>query len=657
MLKIILSVVSVQIYLLYRFTKNQKRSNMKNALIGLFAMTLTIYSCEQSKKQTIEQKEDMIIEDVHSFAKPNEAVITHLDWKANVDFEAKVITATATFLIDIKKNTDKIVLDTKGLEISGVTDSDGNKLSFSLGEEVEFLGSPLVIKINSSVSSITIAYSSSPEAEALQWLNPTQTAGKKHPFLFTQSQAILARTWIPVQDSPGIRFTYNAEVTVPSNLMAVMSAENPKKKNDSGVYNFKMKQRIPAYLMALSVGDIAYASMGDRTGVYAEPSVLESAAYEFAETEKMIVAAEALYGPYQWEIYDLIVLPPSFPFGGMENPRLTFATPTILAGDRSLTSLVAHELAHSWSGNLVTNATWDDFWLNEGFTVYFEQRIMEAVYGRDYSEMLALLSLQGLEDEVAEMIAAGNGKDTNLKLSLKGRNPDDGMTSIAYDKGYNFLRMMEESVGRGVFDTFLREYFTFNAFKVMTTEGFIDYMETNLIKKNGLGMKPEVYNAWIYGEGLPENRPQPTSDKFANVEAALNNWSKTGSKTNLESSFGSKTWSSHEWLHFVRNLPNDLSNDQMKKLDDAFGFTKTGNSEILTAWLMHVISNKYDSGYDRLESFLINTGRRKFLMPLYRQMKETEGQLDFAKSIYQKARSNYHYVSVSSLDELLTYSE
>lgn len=630
---------------------------MTKKIFYLIVSTLIVVSCDKSKNQASEETKKMKIEDVHSFSKPNEAVITHLDWTAHIDFDKRIITAVAKFDIDRNTNATVLILDTKKLKISNVVDESGVNLNYIVGEPIEHLGQPLIINLSENSKSVNIAYTTSPEAEALQWLNPLQTAGKEQPFLFTQSQAILARSWIPIQDSPGIRFTYNATVTVPSNLMAVMSAENPKEKNDTGVYQFKMTQPIPAYLMALSVGDIKYASMGDRTGVYAEPSVLESAAYEFAETEKMIVAAEALYGPYQWEVYDLIVLPPSFPFGGMENPRLTFATPTILAGDRSLTSLIAHELAHSWSGNLVTNATWDDFWLNEGFTVYFEQRIMEAVFGRDYSEMLALLSLQGLEAEVDEMIASGNGKDTNLKLSLVGRNPDDGMTSIAYDKGYNFLRMMEETVGRVIFDEFLKGYFTSNAFKVMTTEEFVLYMEKYLIKKNKLDIKPELYNAWIYGEGLPENRPQPVSNKFTNVEAALANWNQNSDKKVLESDFGSAEWSSHEWLHFVRNLSDNITVADMNKLDVAFGFTKTGNSEILAAWLMHVISNNYTAGYQRLESFLVNTGRRKFLTPIYRQMKETEGQFDFANSIYQKARPNYHFVAVSSIDELLEYSE
>ena len=434
-----------------------------------------------------------------------------------------------------------------------------------------------------------------------------------------------------------------------------MSAQNPQEKNESGLYTFKMNQKIPAYLMALAVGDLAFQSLGDRTGVYAESSVLDKAAYEFSETEAMIKVAENLYGAYQWERYDLLVLPPSFPFGGMENPRLTFATPTILAGDRSLTSLIAHELAHSWSGNLVTNATWNDFWLNEGFTVYFEQRIMEELYGRPYSEMLALLSLEDLKIEIAEMIESDKGDDTKLKLDLTSRNPDDGMTAVAYDKGYNFLRLMEETVGRDTFDIFIKKYFSDNAFKVMDTERFVEYLKENLITQNNLNIDPDFYESWIYKPGLPQNHPTPTSNKFKNVESALENWVENENKATLVSKFGSDNWSSHEWQHFVRKLPAQLNKTQMSKLDAAFGFTSSGNSEILASWLEHVIGNHYEQGYSKLENFLVNTGRRKFLTPLYKKLIETVEGEKMALDIYKKARPNYHYVSSSSIDVVLNY--
>ncbi|OFY86094.1 MAG: aminopeptidase, partial [Bacteroidetes bacterium RIFCSPLOWO2_12_FULL_31_6] len=435
-----------------------------NRLLALLFITLVITSCKQKNNQNsnnmvLTEEKNQIINatDAHTCAKPNEVLTTHLDLDVEVDFKQKQIKGKATFQIKNLTATDHIFFDTYDLTIQKVTVGKSEKeTKFELGTKDENLGQALKVYIDSNVEMLTIYYSSDPTAQALQWLDAKQTSDKKSPFLFTQSESIFARSWVPCQDSPGIRFTYNATVKVPKDLLAVMSAENPITKNDSGIYYFNMPQAIPAYLLALAVGDIEFKSVGPRTGIYAEHSMLDKTVYEFGETEDMLVAAEKLYGAYRWGRYDIIVLPPSFPFGGMENPRLTFATPTVIAGDRSLTSLVAHEMAHSWSGNLVTNATWNDFWLNEGFTVYFERRILEKIYGHDYTEMQAVLAKQDVIETMAELgITSG---DTKLKLNLNGRHPDDGMTDVAYEKGYLFLRLIEENVGREKLDAFLNKY-------------------------------------------------------------------------------------------------------------------------------------------------------------------------------------------------------
>ena len=625
---------------------------MKNIAYAVIAGSLLACSAGGDKQEVSEvstEKKDMQIKDPHTYAVPEESKVTHLSWDAVVDFDQKIIDAKATLTLENGADAKKLMLDTKALTIKSVTDADGNALTYSLGEATDHMGAPLNIALKPATTQVVITYSTSPNAEALQWLAPVQTADKQSPFLFTQSQAILARSWVPIQDSPGIRFTYDARVQVPEGLMALMSAENPTEVSEDGSYGFRMKQPIPAYLLALAVGDLEFEKLGPRSGVYAEPSVIDTAAYEFGELEEMISAAEDLYGPYQWEQYDIIVLPPSFPFGGMENPRLTFATPTILAGDRSLTSLVAHELAHSWSGNLVTNATWNDFWLNEGFTVYFEQRIMEKLYGRDYSEMLASLAAQDLQEEIAEMHANDQANDTKLKLALEGRNPDDGVTSIAYDKGYLFLRSLEEEVGREKFDAFLKNYFQKNAFKVMTTEAFIDELEANLYQANDREMDRERIEAWIYGSGLPEAVNFPESDKFEQVEKAWDQVKKGADLQQLKTA----DWSSHEWLHFLRNIPADYSSQQMAALDQAFNFTTSGNSEVLTEWLVQSVRHEYEAAYPRLREFLVNTGRRKFLMPLYKELVKTDEGLKMARSIYEDARPNYHFVSTNSINALL----
>ncbi|GJM33225.1 MAG: aminopeptidase [Saprospiraceae bacterium] len=607
------------------------------ALLFLVACTAPATETEtETEPQTKERT------DSHSFALPDEAVTKHLSLHLKVDFQQKILSGFARYQIE-NQGAKQIVLDARGLNIEKVTLGEAETpTEFKLSKEVPILGSALSIDIQPDTRLLTIYYQTTPEgADAVDWLSPQQTADKKHPFLYTQGQAILTRTWIPCQDSPGIRITYDAQIEVPKALMAVMSATNPQEKNDTGIYTFKMEQPVPPYLMALAIGDIQFKSVGPRTGVYAEPGVLEKAAYEFGEMEDMLKVTETLYGPYRWERYDLIVLPPSFPFGGMENPRLTFATPTVIAGDRSLVSLIAHELAHSWSGNLVTNATWNDFWLNEGFTVYIERRIMEELYGEDYANMLAILGYQDLEADVADLEA----EDTRLRLELEGRDPDEGMTDVAYEKGAYFLTLLEQKVGREKFDEFLKKYFDTYQFKTITTAEFVAYLKKNLLEPDNIEVN---WEEWIYQPGIPANAPIPESDRFAKVEATI-----TALQNSDPNQLKTSSWTTHEWLHFIRHLPKDLTIDQMAALDKTFQFSDSGNSEILDAWFEVAIRNGYaEKILPKIEAFLVNVGRRKFLTPLYRAFKES-GQLDIAESIYKKAAPNYHAVSRGSIESLL----
>ena len=622
--------------------------------ISLITLGLvTIASCENATTSTSSDnsntKKEAILNmkratDHHSYSKPAEAVVTHLDWKAVVDFESRTIAATATFDLETSDHAEKVILDIRELDILSVQ-VDGKESPFNIGEEQEFIGSPLSIEITPSTKKVSITYNTQPGADAFLWVEGSEDA---NPFLFTQSQAILARTWIPCQDSPGIRFTYNATVDVPKDLMALMSAVNPTEKNPEGHYTFVMDQPIPSYLLALAVGDVEFRSVGEHTGVYATPDLIDAAEYEFAEMEDLLVAAENLYGKYAWERYDLLVLPAAFPFGGMENPRLTFATPTIIAGDRSLVSLVAHELAHSWSGNLVTNSTWDDFWLNEGFTVYFEQRIMEAVYGRDISEMLASLSYKGLVNELSDL----SPNDTHLRLHLKGRNPDDGMTAIAYDKGFLFLRMIEETVGRAPFDAFLSEYFTKHAFTVMDTDNFIEYLEGTLLTDKSTRDAVNL-TAWIDGAGLPDNCPKIKSDRIENVDIAVSSWASGEVAT---SDLLWNDWLYQERYRFLKSIPSSVNVAKLDELNSTFKISSTGNNEVLFAWLEQAVLKGHEASYDRLETFLINVGRRKFLTPLYKALLDTD-QTNMALSIYKKARPNYHSVATGTMDELLNIDD
>ena len=624
---------------------------MKFISISALLLVIVFNSCNQKQTDNNQQTNDttMRVTDPHSFAKPDEAVVKHLDIDITVDFDKKTISGTATCKIENKNNATQVIFDTHDLTIEKVTLDSGSPATFKLGDDVKYLGRALTVNITPQTKSVSISYSSSPSAEAVQWLTKEQTAGKTASFLFTQSEAILARSWVPIQDSPGIRFTYSATVHVPKGLMAAMSASNPQEKSADGVYHFDMPQPIPAYLLALAVGDFVFKPVGKRTGVYAEPVTVDKAVYEFADMEKMVDAAEKLYGPYEWGRYDLIVLPPSFPFGGMENPRLTFCTPTVLAGDRSLVSLVAHELAHSWSGNLVTNATWNDFWMNEGFTVYFENRIMEALYGKSFSDMQSLLGLEDVKETIAEL--GDTSADTHLKLNLAGRNPDDGMNDVAYEKGHFLLLLIEQTVGRAKFDAFLKNYFQRHKFQSITTEQFLAEYKSELIKDDSVEAKKINIEEWIYKPGIPSNCPTIVSERFNAVDAVAAEWKRGVEAKKLNT----KDYSSNEWLRFIRALPEKMSIPQMKELDGAFHFTQSGNSEILFAWLEHVIASKYETGYPALENFLVNVGRRKFCKPLYADLIKTPDGTELAKKIYAKARPNYHSVTRGTIDEVLNW--
>jgi aminopeptidase N len=608
--------------------------------------------------------------DMHTFARPDEARVTAVALDLTADFTSRTLAGTATLDLTVSPGVREVVLDTSDLTIESVTAPDGRPLRFELGRSDPILGRPLRVELHGDVRSIVVRYRTSPDARALQWLTPEQTAGGAQPYLFSQGEAILTRSWIPTQDSPGIRQTYRARIVVPKPLTAVMSAEmlTPQGVEAPGgrAFSFKLDQPVPPYLIALAVGDIAFRPIGPRTGVFAEPAVVDKAAYEFGDLEKMVEAAESLYGPYRWGRYDILVLPPSFPFGGMENPRLTFVTPTVLAGDRSLTSLAAHELAHSWSGNLVTNATWRDFWLNEGFTTYFENRIMERLYGPALARMLEQIGRTGLLEEIERL--RDKPGDTILYIDLTGRDPDDGATVVPYDKGAAFLRLLEQTVGRDAFDAWLRTYFDKFAFQSMTTAGFLEYLRSTLIGTDGQQEAALEVHKWLFEPGLPDNAPAIHSDAFAKVEAQARAFAAGTPAGSLAIPQPSRTdaasggtagkapaqdWSTQEWQHFLSSLPATLDAAQLADLDRQFGFTATGNSEVLFGWLRIAIRNKYEPALPALERFLTTQGRRKFVKPLFEDLVKTDWGRPVAERIYAKARPMYHPVTVRSIDEVM----
>ena len=591
------------------------------------------------------------VTDEFSYAEPAKVQITDIALDLAVDFAAKTLAGTATYSLDWKDPAaTQLVLDTRDLTINKVEGEAGGQwspLPFALAEKDATLGSKLTIQTPQRPTKVRVTYVTSPEASGLQWLTPDMTEGKKGPFMFSQSQQIHARSWVPLQDTPQVRFTYSAHVTAPADAMVLMSADNEPAAARDGDYSFKMPQKIPSYLLAIAAGDLVFQPISARSGVWAEPAMAQKAATEFADTEKMIVAAEQLYGPYRWDRYDILVLPPSFPYGGMENPRLTFATPTVITGDKSLVSLVAHELAHSWSGNLVTFATPKDGWLNEGFTSYVENRLVEALYGEERAAMESAISRNELAAEYKKI-------DPKLQvLALKPgavTDPDEASSATVYTKGAWFLQALEERFGRENFDAFLRAYFDHFAFQSITTQQFLDYAKTHLLDKYPGKMTLQEVEKWVYEPGIPNDAPQVQSRQFGVVDSARLAWLGSGK---LPLRQVTAPWSTQEWVHFLEAMPQTLSAEQLKQLDEAYQFTGTTNGEIAQRWYPLTVRSGYLDARPAIEQFLQRIGRRKLIMPTYEALVQTTDGLEFARQVFAKARPGYHPITIGSVEKTL----
>jgi len=591
--------------------------------------------------------------DYHSCADPSAFRVKHLDLDLQASFEQKRLSGVVDLTVArLAADATALSLDTRDLIIRQVwwirDEKNLQPLRFSLGARDPMLGSPLNIDVPAEAGAefkVRISYQTRPQASGLQWVEAAQTANKTDPFLFTQSQAIHARSWIPLQDSPQVRVTYTATIRVPAGMRAVMSADNRTDLSADGVYRFTMSQAIPSYLIALGVGKLEFRATGPRTGVFAESSIVDAAANEFADTEQMIQASEKLFGPYRWGRYDLLMLPPSFPFGGMENPRLSFITPTVLAGDRSLTALIAHELAHSWSGNLVTNATWRDLWLNEGFTVYLQGQIMRAVYGDGREAMEEVLGLTTLRRELATL---GPG-DQVLAIDLRGRDPDDVFSEVPYEKGALFIRWLASRFGTQNVDRFLSDYFDHFQFQSIATEQFRAWLEANLLPQKPGAVTSAELDEWMFSPGLPQSAVLPHSDAFVRVEQARKDWLGGMPAADLPG----RNWTTHEWVAFLEGMPPQLKPAQLAELDAAFHLTATGNSEIAFNWLRIAIRNQYAPAWPRLESHLTTIGRRRLIKPLYEDLMKTPAGAERARAIYAQARPNYHPIAVATLDDIV----
>lgn len=593
--------------------------------------------------------------DEHSYAQPALVKIAASDLDLRVDFGSRTLRGHVDHRLawadPAAAGPVDLVLDTRALTIERVQARQGDgrwqSVDFALASADPIFGSKLTITLPQRFDTVRLRYRTSPDASGLQWMTPTMTAGGKKPLLFSQSQSIHARSWVPLQDTPGVRFTYTARIRTAPGLMALMSANNDPAARADGDYRFAMAQPIPSYLLAIAVGDFRFKAISPRAGVWAEAPVLDKAVVEFADTEKMIAATEALYGPYRWERYDLLILPASFPFGGMENPRLSFITPTVIVGDKSLVSLIAHELAHSWSGNLVTNASWKDMWLNEGFTSYVENRIVEKLYGREQAETENVISQAGLRAELAELAPA---QQVLALPPSPGRDPDEALTDVAYIKGQWFLQFLELRYGREAFDPFLRRWFDEHAFQSVTSDDFLAFLRRELIAKNpGKTTEAEIA-AWIAGSGIPDTATPAASERLAAADAAREDWLK---RRTAAAELETSGWITQQWVHFLEGLPADIAAERLVELDGAFRFTGTPNGEIAQRWYPITVRAGYFEARPALGQFLRKVGRRKLILPSFAALAETPEGLAFAQQVLAQASAGYHPITRSSVQALL----
>ncbi len=587
--------------------------------------------------------------DPHSYADLAQGAHTHIDWEVEVDFEARVLRCVATLKLDRAAN-GALDLDTRDLDIESVTDGAGNVLDFELVEPdaaFGFMGAKLTVRRTLPTDTVVIRYTTAPGASALQWLEPALTAGDQ-PFLFSQCQPIHARSILPCQDSPKARVTYRAALTVPSQLSVVMSAAPGERSEDAdagtATWRFDMPQAIPTYLLALAVGDLVSRDIGPRTRVWAEPATVEAAAWEFADAEKMLGAAEGLFGPYLWDRFDFLVMPPAFPYGGMENPRLTFLTPTLLAGDRSLVNVLAHELAHSWTGNLVTNATMNDFWLNEGFTVWAERRILELLEGEDQVALAAAIGRHGLDGEVARFGA--DSPLTRLETDLSGTDPDEVYSVVPYEKGFLFVVLLERHLGRQAFDDLVKRYIERFGFQSITTSDFEAFLDQHV---PGLRQAVDA-DRWIHGAGVPESAPGFDAPVLEELSRLAAGWS-AGTRPDVELA---RAWPASLWQIFLPRLPRVLPSEDLAWLDAQFGLNDSGNAEILCAWLELAAGSGYEPAYPRLREFLGRVGRMKYLKPLYKAL--SQGEPTLAHEIFEASKAGYHPIARGGLEAMLSQS-
>ena len=582
--------------------------------------------------------------DPHSFSNTEQGKIDHIDFHMEIQFENHTIQAQAIYSFN-SPIKDSLFLDMRDLDIKRVH-SGGREIEWEIDQHDTLKGKRLHLRDLSGATACTIEYSTNPSASALQWLKPSQTAGGQHPFLYSQSQPIHARSIFPCQDTPSVRFTFSAEVEVPNPLSVVMGASpvGSRIEETTSHFRFDMPQPIPSYLFAIAAGNINFNSIGPRSGIYAEPEFLDSASWEFAKTEDMLEVAEGLFGQYEWDRYDILILPPSFPYGGMENPRLTFLNPMFIVGDRSETIIVTHELAHAWTGNLVTNATWEDFWLNEGWTTYAQSRITEELEGREYSQFRAALSRDFMFEDMN--LFGLESIQTRLNFRMEGVDPDEALSSIPYHKGSAFLTLLEETFGRERFDAFIKKYIANFKFKSLSTKGFIDFLTQEFPK-----IEEQVnIHEWLFEPGFPSNAPVLQSNIYRNIVTFVEGFNKGEMPTERDVA----GWKPAEIVLFLRLIPEKISIENCRYLEALFDFKGEQNPTPLSFFYIIALHSGYEDAWPGIQKLVRRIGRGLLVNRIYRAIVKSDWARDRAHELLESSRSRYHPLTIAGIENILT---
>ncbi len=585
--------------------------------------------------------------DIFSSSEPKRITTHHIDLDLMVDFATKTLQGKATLQLENLSGTRQLVLDTRGLEISLVT-ADGVSTPWQLGETTAD-GRPLVIDITSATRAVTVQYSTRPEADGLFWMQPAQTTGRVSPYLYSQNEPDSARSWIPLQDTPSVRITYNAVVRVPAGMMALMSAENPTSLRADGVYSFRMDQPIPSYLIALAVGRLQFRALDERTGIYAEPELLNTAVNELHYIPDMVDAAEKLLTPYPWKRYDVLLMPPTYIVGGMEHPRLNFLNPAVVTGNLPAqvvpSSLVAHELAHSWAGDLVTLSTWSDVWLNEGITSYLTLRILEEVDGRGRAEHGYFA-----DRSTYESIVASNPTPHTTMLHRPfrtGERPGSAFSSTAYIKGDLFIKTLEDIAGRIELDRFLKLWFEALAFRWADDRMFIRLFEASVLARQPQLRDTVRLEQWIYESGLPANVTAPlTSTLYQSAAAAASSF--RGGRNASE--FAKVGWRVLDLDLFLRIAIVDVER-RMTEVDAAFALSTWTTPPLI--WMQASARTGYLPARAAIERVLSRGGPNSWVTSLYENLYYTPASREFARQMYEKYRDRYDPSVQSYVDRLM----